>query len=90
MLACPVLWSQALPGADDLFGSGSSARGRPVLLVLVLRLDGVDAALRRDVDFDLKETAQRDLLFSGCWRARIHQDAENDSLFHLLLHGGIT
>lgn len=56
LLAGPVLWSEALPGTDDLFGSHSSPRGCPVLLVLVLRLYGVDTALWRDIHFNLEET----------------------------------
>lgn len=55
-LARPVLRREALPGADDLFGAHSSPRGSPVLLLLVLRLYGVDAALWRDIHFNLEKT----------------------------------
>lgn len=54
-LTRPVLPSEGLPGADDLLGSHPSLRGRPVLLLLVLRLDGVDPTLWRNVYFYLKE-----------------------------------
>lgn len=53
--ARPVLPSEALPGADDLLCSHPSLRGRPVLFLLVLRLDGVDPTLWRNVYFYLKE-----------------------------------
>lgn len=58
LLARPVLWSEALPGADDLLGSHSSPRGSPVLLLLILRLYGVDTALRRNIHFNLEKTGQ--------------------------------
>lgn len=57
LLASPVLWSEALPGADDLFGSHFSPRGSPVLVLLILRLYGIDAALRRNIHFNLEKTA---------------------------------
>ena len=47
--------SEALPGANDLFGSHPAPRGRPRVLLLVLGLDGVDAALGRNVHFNLEE-----------------------------------
>lgn len=55
LLACSVLPSEALPGADDFLGFHPSFRGRPVLLFLVLRLDGIDPTLRRNVYFYLKK-----------------------------------
>lgn len=55
-LARPILRREALPGADDLFGSQSSVRGGPVLLLLILGLYGVDSALRRNIHFNLEKT----------------------------------
>lgn len=72
----PVLWTEALPGADDLFGSHSSPRGGPGLLVLILGLYGVDTALWRNINFNLEKTVQRE-------RGETH-DWSSDSVQFLL------
>lgn len=59
LLASPILRSETLPGADDLFDSQSSSGGSPVLLVLILRLYGVNATLWRNIHFNLEETVQK-------------------------------
>lgn len=55
-----VLRGQALPGTDDLFGAHHPPRGGPALLVLVLRLDGVDPAFGGDVHFNLEKAGQEE------------------------------
>lgn len=58
ILACPILRSETLPGADDLFGSHSTPRRSPVLLILVLWLYGVDTTLWRNIHFNLEKTVR--------------------------------
>ena len=57
-LARPVLRGEALPGADDLLGALALSGAPPALflLLLLLRVDGVDPALRGNVHLDLEET----------------------------------
>lgn len=56
VLTCPILWSEALPRTDDLFGSYSFPRDSPVLFILILRFNGVDPALWRNIHFNLEKT----------------------------------
>ena len=56
MLPSAILGGEAFPRTDDLFDS-SSPGGWATLLVLVLRVDGIDTTLRGDVHLDLEEAA---------------------------------